>query len=176
MAELYVSNPLLQHYEFNYRIPGKETPRTLRIGAGRQEKFPEQLEGLALADVIRQLERYGAVPESELTLITKPNALVYRVAKPIQSDAIDEARALDQEARQELAGAKMEESGLKAFGAAQATLQQNGMGSAAEALQETSVEIIEVTDVKTVRDGVNYEATVSKKPGKAGRIRHTQKR
>ena len=161
---VFVANPTLQHRDFQYRIPGVNTPRVLKIVAGGQAQIPGDLAGSELQNVIRQLEALGAVPKGDIRAIVMPKALVYEVApKPIDPDTINEGLERDEMARQEVAGQKMEEAGLAAFSRAQA----NGAH-----VVETSMEVVEVTDRGPVKDSVNMEVVVSSKPGRrAGRKR-----
>ena len=163
---IFIANGTLQHREFHYRVAGKDTPRIENIPAGSQVQLPGDFEGAVLQGLITQLEQAGAIPQNELNAITRPHALLYRVAKRIESDAIDEAREKDTEARSEVAAQQMENAGIAAFNIAQK----------AGPVQETVVTITEVTDVKPVAGGVDHEVIVSQKPQRnAGRKRTTEK-
>ena len=172
--QIFIANGTLQHRELHYRVPNVPTPRVRTIPAGSQDVLPDDLSGEALKNVILQLERLGAVPFDDLAAITKPNALLYRIQKQIESETIDEARALDTEARTEVAAEQMEASGLKAFSAAQVELRRAGVNP--ETLTESTITLTEVTDIQTVKDSVSAEFTVSQKPGVAGRKTTTDKR
>ena len=163
---VYVANPPLQHRDFHYRIPGVQTSRVLRIRAGGQELLPESLDGSDLQSVLQQLQGIGAVPKSDLASIVAPKALIFDVApNPIKAETIEEGLGLDEDARQEVSAAKMEESGLQAFARA-----QSGGARAVEA----SMEVVEVTDRGAVKGGVNYEVVVSSKPNRRAARKRTE--
>ena len=174
MSQVNVANPTLQHAHFSYRLPHIQTLRTLKIPAGGQVKFPEDLTGNDLQSVLDQLARYGAVPQSEVGAIVRPKTLIFDVsATPIKVDKIEEGLGRDEDARQEVAGQKMEEAGLGAF----KTTQDNLLAAKAPGkLTETSVEIVEVNDRGKVEGGVNVEFVTSTKPERrAGRKRTEEK-
>jgi len=162
MAHVYVANGTHQHQHFLYRVVESKSLRRLEIPAGRQQRFPEDFsEGQQIDEIIRQLERFGAVPASDVPAVHTPRALVYSVGKPIKSDPIDAARERDEEVRQDVAAQKTEEAGLAQF----STLAQHG----AQASLKSST--LEVTQMETVgdrpeKDGVDFEAKVDTKAGK----------
>jgi hypothetical protein len=167
MSQIYVANGTLQNRDFNYRIKGVDTPRMVKIRAGGQAVLPDNLDGLELQDVIEQLTRAGAVPQSETSNIVLTKALIFDVRKnPIDPDRIQEALEKDEAARQETAAQKMEEAGLAAFNNADA--QNPGK------VLETSVEIVEVTDKGKTKDGVNAEFVVSKSPKRRAGKKRTE--
>jgi len=118
--------------------------------------------------VIAQLERFGAVPKNDLSSIVLPKALIYDVSStPIKVDFIEEGLERDEQARQEVAGAKMEEAGLEAFKNAQ---------KASPKVVETVMQIIETDDQGVVKNSVDAEYVVSSKPQRrAGRKRTEDK-
>ncbi len=150
--QVFVGNPTQQHRELHYRVPLNKTARVVRIAAGGQEMLPDDLSGNDLNAVIAQLERLGAVPANDVRAIILPKGLVYEVApKPIKVEKLEEGLKLDEAARQEVSGQKMEEAGLEAF------------RNAGPNALETSVEITEMTDRGPVKKGVDFEVVVSAK-------------
>lgn len=168
--QVLVANPTLLHRRFSYRMPGQATVRTVEINAGGQSKLPDDLSDNDLANVIKQLERFGAVPRSEVSAITLPKALIFDVRKnPIDVDIIEEGLERDENARQEVSGQKLEEAGLGAFKATQDLI--SSTRSRGKVI-ETSVEIVEVTDKGQTKGGVNAEFVVSTKANRrAGKQR-----
>jgi len=170
---VYVANPTLQNRNLHYRLPGVPTVRILDIPAGSQAVMQDDLAGGALQSVIDQLEALGAVPKDDIRAIVFPKALLYSVTpNPIKADAIEEALSREEEARQNVAAVKMEESGLQAFERVQEAARAAGRGK----VVETSMEIREVTDRGPVKGSVNAEFVVSEKPSRrAGRKREEAK-
>jgi len=167
--QVIVANPTLQHREFQYRHPAQpKTSRVVKIAAGGQEWLPDDLSGSDLANVIAQLERFGAVPKNDLSAIIRPKALIYDVSSsPIKVDFIEEGLERDEQARQEVSGTKMEEAGLAAFKNAQ---------QASPKVVETVMQVIETNDQGVVKNSVDAEFIVSSKPGRrAGRKRTEDK-
>lgn len=154
--QVNIANPTLQHRKFQYRLPHIDQARTVEIQAGGQAKLAEDLSGSDLESVIAQLQRMGAVPQSEVGSIILPKALIFDVSTtPIKIDRIEEGLERDEDARQDVSAAKMEEAGLGAFAIAENLVKGKSK------LVETSVEIIETTDRGQVKGGVNTEYVVS---------------
>jgi hypothetical protein len=166
---VFVGNPTLQHRELHYRHPSQpKTSRVVRIAAGGQEQLPDDLSGADLKNVLAQLERLGAVPKSDLRAIVLPKALIYDVSStPIEIGFIEEGLERDGQARQEVAGTKMEEAGLAAFNSAQ---------KASSKVVETVLQIVERDDQGEIKGSVDAEIIVSSKPQRrAGRKRTEDK-
>ena len=172
MSQVFVGNPTLLHREFQYRVPGHKTIRTVKIPAGGQEQLPDDLSGTDLAYVVAQLERYGGVPASDLGSIVLPKSFIFDVrANPIPVEKIEEGLERDEMARQEVSGQVLEDAGLGAFKLAEDLSKKERLKPI-----ETSIEIVEMTDKGKVKDGVNVEFVTSKKPGRrAGRKRTEDK-
>ena len=170
--QVIVGNPTLQNRDFHYRYPGQKTTRVVPIPAGGQSRLPDDFSGAELQNVISQLERLGAVPVNDIGAIILPKQLVYSVSpKPIDVEKLEEGLARDEEARQEVASVKMEESGLSAFTAAEKA--QNTQGARGR-LVETSIEVVETNDRGKVKDGVNAEFVVSTKPQRRAGKKRTE--
>lgn len=172
--QILVANPTLHQCRFSYRHPTQKTTRTVVINAGGQSKLPDDLDGFDLQNVIEQLTRYGGVPASDVAAITRPKSLIFDVRKnPIDVDLIAEGLAKDEDARQDVAGQKLEEAGLGAFKATEDLLRTSG---ARGKVVETSVEIVETNDRGKTKDGVNTEIVVSTRPNRqAGKLRTEKK-
>ncbi len=177
--QVFVGNPTLQSRQVEYRVPISYEPlrynrnkRTVNINPGGQAKLPDELSGKELTDVLEQLKAIGAVPASEAGTIILPKALIFDVRQnPIDVDHIEEGLERDEEARQEIAGEKMQESGLQAFKTAQDLAKNTRLQPI-----ETIVEIVEVTDKGAVKGGVNTEFVVSNRPERnAGKQRTERK-
>lgn len=167
MSTIFIANPTLQHRELHVRV-NKEHLRILRIRAGGQEKFPDELEGTELAKVLRQLDRAGAVPETDPKAIKNRFSLLYKVTetpKPITTPRIDAAAEQDKDVRQDLAGDALEQAGVAAFNSARA------VGGS-----EVSFELTQVTDEASVKGGVDTEITVSGKRNVKGGRSSTRRR
>ena len=157
--QVFVGNPTLQHRELQYRMPGQKSIRTVKIYAGGQSQLLDDLTGPSLDNVIAQLENLGAVPEGDIRAIVLPKQLIYRVAPtPIDVDVIAEGLSLEEDARQEVAGQKLEEAGLGAFKLAQEFSKKERLHPT-----ETSIEIVETDAKGKVEGGVNTEFVVSTK-------------
>ncbi len=158
MAQVHIANGTHQNQHFFYRVVEAQTLRKIEIPAGRQQKFPEDfVEGHQLDSLIKQLERFGAVPASEVSHIEKPRALVYSIdRKPISVGKIDEAREKDEAARQEVSAQQTENAGLTLL----ATAAQRGNP---EAIKTTSLEVTQLNDQgeDPKRGGVDVEVSVS---------------
>lgn len=157
---VYVANGTFQNIHFNYRLPEVGNIRTLEIRAGRQVKFPEDMNETQVLAIEKQLQRYGGHPVSDVKSITVPRALVYSVDRTIKSEKINEAREKDESARQEVAAQKLEDVGVTQFD----TVEKYGDGSK---VQKSAIEIEQLDshgdlDLK----GVNTEIVVSRKAGK----------
>ena len=137
--------------------------RRLEVPAGRQQKFPEDFsDGQQLDSLIKQLERFGAVPASDLNAIEKPRALVYAIdRKPIPVGKIDEARERDEAARQEVSAKQTENAGL-------ALLATDAARGNQDAVKSTSLEVTQLNDQSedAQKGGVDVEVGVSHSAGK----------
>ncbi|MHB8406234.1 MAG: hypothetical protein ACYDCJ_12505 [Gammaproteobacteria bacterium] len=155
---VFVANGTHQHMHFNYRLPEKNSFRSLEIRAGRQARFSEDLSDTDLASLISQLERYGAVGVADVKHITIPRTLLYSVDRKISSDKIDEARVKDEAARQEVAAQKLEEAGLAQF----------PTDHLAGATKSTSLEVVQLGDQgqEGIKGGVDTQVVVSKTAGR----------
>jgi hypothetical protein len=148
-------------------MPGQKSIRTVKIYAGGQSQLLDDLTGSSLENVIAQLVSIGAVPEGDIRAIVLPKQLIYRVAPtPIKVDVIAEGLSLEEDARQEVAGQKLEEAGLGAFKIAADASKKERLHPV-----ETSIEIVETDANGRVEGGVNTEFVVSTK-----RERVTKKR
>ncbi len=159
MSQIFIANPTLHNRELQVRVGPKQT-RILRIRAHGQEMFPDDLTGEALGKVIAQLERAGAVPESDPKAIRNRFSLLYKVSdvkKPIAAPKIETAVEVDETVRQQLSGDMLERSGVAAFNTA-----------AQVGAREISMEITETNDQAPIRGGVDVEVVVSPKRGVRG--------
>ena len=174
--QVTVGNPTQVHRQFQYRYPGQKTIRVIPINAGAQEVLPDDLVGAALENVIAQIQRCGGVPEDDIRAIILPKQLVYKVSpKPIDVETLQEGMALDEEARQEVSGAKLEEAGFAAFKTAQDEAAKIAKHTGRHAtVIETRMEIVETTDRGAVKDGVNTEFVVSAKPERRAGKKRTE--
>ena len=174
--QVTIGNPAQVHREFHYRYPGQRTIRVVPINAGGQSVLPDDLTGAELQNIIGQIERFGGVPEGDIRSIVYPKQLVYKVSpKPIDVDTLAEGMALDQEARQEVSGLKLEEAGFSAFKTAEAEAAKIATLTGRHAkVVETSVEIVQTTARGRVKDGVNTEFVVSAKPGRRAGKKRTE--
>ena len=156
---VFIANGTHQHMNFNYRLAEMGSFGSLEIKAGRQARFPMDLNDTQLAMLITQLERYGAVGVPDVKHITIPRTLIYSVDRKISSDKINEAREMDEAARQEVAAQKLEEAGLAQF----PTDDQ-----LAGATKSTSLEVIQLGDQgqENVKGGVDTQVLVSKSAGR----------
>jgi|SRR6185503_1423949 len=155
---VFVANGTYQHMDFNYRLPEMPSFRRLEIKAGRQEKFPEDLNDLEVESLIKQLERFGAVQVSDVKSITIPRSLVYSVDRKISSDKINEAREKDVDARQEVAAEMLTNAGLAQFPQDE---------QLAAVTKSTSLEVVQLDNQgKDAKNGVDAEVVVSKTAGK----------
>lgn len=161
MPHLHIANATHQNQQFHYRIPEKVRTLAIDIPAGRQVRIPFDLNEEEVAAVVAQLERFGAVPKSDVRAILRPRALLYSVdRKPIEADKLDEARERDEVARQEIAAEQTQNAGLALLHTA--TKQGNP-----NSVKATSLEVKQMTDLGEVKEGVNVEINVSKDaPGK----------
>lgn len=168
--EIYVANATLQNRQLSYRrredMRPEAQPRVLEIPAAGQAQFPGDYDNEGVKWIIQQIERSGGVPHNDLEAIKRPHTLVYRVQTVVESDTISEAVEQDMNARTDVAAEQMENAGLAAYTIAER----------AGPVRETTLEITEVTDVKTVDGGVNMEITVSNKPGAAGKLTRSEPR
>lgn len=159
MAQILVANPTHQHYDFQYRIPGHAKIFSADVKAGRQVRLPVDMDETQLAAVVRQLERYGAVPKNDVESLISPRALVYSIDRPIPSDTIDEAREKDEAIRQGIADEQVEAAGV-------ATPAVNGEVGAH--LKQASLEVRELAPTQQeqpVKGGVDTKIVVSKEAG-----------
>lgn len=160
---IFVANPSLQHYIFNYRVPGVPTIRNLRIQMRGQAIFPEDFAPDAAKAIVAQLERRGAVPHNDPRAIQRPNSLTYKVedsrspARAIKSDAIEDAAEVDKKARQDRSNVAAENAGLGTFAAL--------AGPNEGALRSTSLEVeqIDPQSDEHEKDGVNFEVKVDRR-------------
>lgn len=162
MSQVFVANGTHQHQQFIYRVPESPSVRRLEIPAGRQAKFNEDFTDGQLPHIITQLERFGAVPQSDVKAITAPRTLVYSVNKqPIAANKLDEARELDEAARQEVAAQQTENAGL-------ALLSTSAQHTNPDAIKSTSLEVTQLSDQgdDPVKGGVDVEIGVSRSAGK----------
>ncbi|HUW79730.1 MAG TPA: hypothetical protein VMV54_02400 [Acidocella sp.] len=158
--QVFIANGTMHNKVFMYRVVEGQQIRQITIPSKRQVKFPEDFSGPGLEYLIKQLERAGGVPQNDLNSITSAYAMVYSVSKdPIVSDKIDQSVNLDKTVRQAIAGDMTEAAGLVSF----ATL----AGPNPDALKATGLEVVQLGDQgdDTVRDGVSFEANVSREAG-----------
>lgn len=90
MATVHIGNTTKQHAVFMYRLP--ENPRLfeLRIPIGRQERLLQpNLEGLELDAVVKQLERFGAVPEDRVGRAKGFVGLTYNLSRPVKAESLE---------------------------------------------------------------------------------------
>ena len=166
--KLFLSNGTMQHRILQYRCPHQNEIRQVMIPAGRQvevrdERYtPEQVKSLET-----QLTMAGAVLKTDAKHIGRPFSLLYWFDAPITHDAIDESRARDIKARQDVSAEVTEAAGLATF----ATLAMPNP----DKVQETSLEVVQLDDHGgEMRRDVNYEATVSRRGGKRREGRKTE--
>lgn len=175
---ILVANPSYQKVRFQYRVPEHSKPFRVDIVAGSQVKLaPGDFTEEQKNAVIAQLERFGAVPSSEVKSLSiirvgstpyrKP--MVFSIQTPVKSDKIDEAREADEVIRQAVADREAEAAGC-------ATIPPNLSPEVAhvmrKAQQESTMHIEQIKDLETERGqkgGVNKTITVSKKAGKRQR-------
>ncbi len=180
---ILVANPSYQKIRFQYRVLGHgspEKPKVFRaeIFAGSQVRLaPGGFSEEQKNDVIAQLERFGAVPSTEvrsMSLIVRGSspvrkAMIFSVQTPINSDKMDEGREADETIRQAVADREAEAAGC-------ATIPPNIPPDIARAMrsaqQESTMHIEQIQSLDTERGqkgGINKTITVSKKAGKRER-------
>jgi hypothetical protein len=182
---ILVANPSYQTHRPEYRVPeifdrdprtGELSPKLFRveIKPGRQVRLaPGDFTEEQRDAIIKQLERYGAVPKSEirsLGIVTVDSApvrrpLIYSIETPIKSAQIDEAREADETIRQAISDRETEASGC-------ATIPPNLSPEVANILRKTQqestthIEQIQSLEVeRSQKGGVNKTITVSKTAG-----------
>lgn len=88
MDTLYIANATTRNHHFHYRIPEIERLFDQEIGAGQQWQLPKEHRGPdAIEAVISELQRYGAVPRSEVGRDKKFSGIIFD-HKPISIEAI----------------------------------------------------------------------------------------
>lgn len=175
--DILVANPSFQKVRFQYRVPEYPKPFRVDIVSGSQVKLaPGNFSEEQKNEVIAQLERYGAVPNSEVKSLSiiRPGSIyrkpmVFSIQTPIKSAKIDEAREADETIRQAISDEQAEAAGC-------ATIPPNIRPELAHLLQQTqqesSMHIEQIKDLETERGqkgGINKTITVSKKAGKRQR-------
>jgi hypothetical protein len=176
--QILVANPSYQLVRFEYRVPEHARSFRAAIYPGSQVRLaPGDFSEAQKDSVVEQLERYGAVPDSEVRGIkivvpgTSPvrRTLVFSIQTPIKSDKIDEAREADETIRQAISDREAEAAGC-------ATIPPNIQPEVARVLrqtqQESTLHIEQIQSLETERGqkgGVNKTITVSKKAGKRER-------
>lgn len=158
--QIFVANGTMHNKDFFYRPLGSAQIRKISIPSKRQVKFSEDFSGPELEYIVKQLERAGGVPRDDLNSIESAYSLVYSVSKdPIKTTVIDETVEKDKKARQNIAAEMSEAAGLASF----ATLASPNP----EAVKATGLEVVQLADQgdDAVKDGVNFEAQVSREAG-----------
>lgn len=186
---ILVANPSYQTYRPEYRVPelydrdprsGELFPKLFRaeIKPGQQVRLaPGNFSEEQKNAIIEQLERYGAVPKSEVRsmAIIAPGGLpirrplVYSVEVPIKSDQIDEAREADEVIRQAIADREVEAAGSTVIPPNMSPELQHALK---QTMQESTLHVEQIQDLeneRSQRGGVNKTITVSKKAGKRER-------
>ena len=177
---ILVANPSYQKVRFQYRVPGhgtSEKPKVFRaeIFAGSQVRLaPGDFTEVQKAAVIEQLERFGAVPDSEVRSMSilvpgsSPvrKSMIFSIQAPIKSNKMDEGREADEKIRQAVADREAEAAGC-------ATIPPNIPPEVSRAMrlaqQESTMHIEQIQNLENERGqkgGINKTITVSKKAGK----------
>lgn len=162
MSQIFIANPTLTNRQLHIRIDqgggDKSKVQIVDIRAGGQVFFPGDLDAGNLASVVKQLEKAGGVPASDIKSIRNRFSLLYTISdskKAIPGDKINQGLQRDEEVRQELAGQALDKGTVAAFNVGE---QVGG--------REVTLEIVEVNDQGRVEGGADFEIGVSKKPGK----------
>jgi hypothetical protein len=88
MDTIYIANATTRNLDFHYRIPEVERLFNQEIPAGQQWEIPEKhREPDAIAAIIGELSRMGAVPRAEVGRNKKFSGVIYD-HKPISVDSI----------------------------------------------------------------------------------------
>jgi hypothetical protein len=85
---LYIANATTRNLDFHYRIPEVERLFNQEIPAGQQWQLPESHRGPeAIAAVIGELERFGAIPRAQVGRNKKFSGIIFD-HKPVSIDSI----------------------------------------------------------------------------------------
>ena len=89
MSKLFITNATRQNHVYNIRVPEHKMLR-LDVPSGQQRTFPVQLTSAQEEAVIRQLERYGAVPRAKVhgKLEDFVSGCVFSMDRPLNEDEI----------------------------------------------------------------------------------------
>ena len=138
------------------------------IPAGRQTQLiPGNMNETQVEEVIKQLERYGAVSSDDVASMRSSKSLVFSVRRPVTENQINEAREQDEKIRQRISDEETENAGVATI----PTVLPIAMQEAMKKTQQTSTFHVEqISDLtserpQTVKGGVDTTITVSKKAG-----------
>lgn len=168
MPQLLVANGTHQYHDFQYRVPEYEKVFSTLIRPGSQVRLPSDSNPLDFNDyqihaVVEQLQRYGAVPESDVQSLSSPHGLVFSIRRPVTSDKIDEARERDEAIRQGIADEQILNAG-QAVGAI-ASMEGQGESTLEVRQLETNAGNADPGNAMTAKGGVDIKVTVSPKAG-----------
>lgn len=86
---MYIANCTRSHFVFNVRVPERRDAFRIDIQSGHQKKFPIELNAAGKEMVIKQLERFGAVPAPDINSTVKRfGGVIYSLTKPISEQQI----------------------------------------------------------------------------------------
>lgn len=175
--QILVANPSYQNVEFHYRVPEHNKPFRQMIGAGQQVRLPGDFSQEQVDAVITQLERYGAVPDSDVrrmsivvpgsSPIRKP--LVFAVEHTIKENKINEAREADESIRQQIADRETEAAGCSMIAPNLPTQLDQAVR---RTMQDSTLHVEQISDLETergVKGGKNMTVTVSRTAGERKR-------
>jgi len=89
--DLYVANTTKQHHDFVYRALESVALRTQRIPVGMQVKISGNLSTPEIEYILKQHQRYGMYPVSEIDTAVGYISLLYSIDKPIPTSRIEQA-------------------------------------------------------------------------------------
>lgn len=156
---ILVANGTHHVQDFQFRVPTFDKVLNIVIQPGRQAQLPVDMDETQVGAVIKQLERYGARPASDVDSIDSPRGMIYSVNRPVKSEQIDAAREKDEAIRQKISDTEVEHAGEALFSPA-----------VSEHLNEASLKVQELetnagpadpTKARPVKGGVDTEVTVS---------------
>lgn len=86
---MYIANCTRHHFVFHVRVPERRDAFRIDIQSGHQKKFPADLNAAAKENVVKQLERFGAVPAHDInSTIKRFGGIIYSLNKPITEEQI----------------------------------------------------------------------------------------